>query len=605
MAQVFLAIQKNLGRPVALKVLRGDFSHSPELSERFLNEARTVAALNHANIITIHDVGIALGCHDLSMEYVEGGDLRSRITAGMPPLEALELLKAIGSALHHAHQAGVVHRDVKPANILFRTDGTPLLTDFGIAKNLDTAEDLTLTGALIGSPNYLSPEQAQGTKVDGRTDIYSLGIIFYNMLVGEKPYEADSPMATIYKQIHEPIPKLPEPLRMYQPLLDRMTAKRPEDRFEDAGRLLNTIDSTMRSVFESTAIMAAPVQAQATPAPRAGSGGKKRSADRKKPAPRAKKRAARGRARAPRQRRRLGRSGWAALSLGAGVIVVVAALVAGTGLFEGEPEPRPAQPAPATVKRTTPTPTPSKAAPPRAQAPENTADRVTAGPAPRRTSPAVSRSAKVARLVARGEKALAENRLTVPRTDSAHYYFRKALELDPSHSGARSGIARVANAYLKLARADLRAGRTSQAIKRVNLGLSVQPRSKALLAFKAHIERQIEIARLLDRAKIALANYRLTTPARDNALHYYREVLKLDPGNRAASRGLGAIAQRYAKLAEGLVADYEYEKAQQYIARGLEVQPRNRRLLELREQARISNAPKQFIGDIKRFFGSE
>ena len=186
MAAVYLAIQESLDRPVALKVLTDP--DSPEFSERFVNEGRIIASLVHGNIVTVHDVGIAEGLHYISMEYVDGGDLRTRIADGQSPEAALDLAARMADCLGFAHRKGVIHRDLKPANILFRRDGTPLLTDFGIAKNQRLDSDLTATGKIVGTPRYMSPEQALGKPVDGRSDLYSLGVVLYEMLTGEPPY---------------------------------------------------------------------------------------------------------------------------------------------------------------------------------------------------------------------------------------------------------------------------------------------------------------------------------------------------------------------------------------------------------------------------------
>ena len=232
MAAVFRAVQESLQRPVALKVLKN--TESKEWTERFLNEGRILASLDHRNIITVHDIGIHHGHIYISMEYLDGGDLGLRIDAGMTPKEALEILAIIGDALGVAHRKGVIHRDVKPGNILFRQDGTPVIADFGIAKEFERETDITVDGTVIGTPDYLAPEQARGEGVDGRTDVYGLGIIFYEMLTGAKPFQGGSAVEIVFKHINDPIPELPEELEMYQPLLEKMTAKEPADRFDSA-----------------------------------------------------------------------------------------------------------------------------------------------------------------------------------------------------------------------------------------------------------------------------------------------------------------------------------------------------------------------------------
>ena len=251
MASVYLAIQESLHRPVALKVL--DHPESAEYQERFLNEGRIVASLTHSNIITVHDIGVTERHLYISMEYVEGGDLRHKIRDGMTPPEAFDIVERIGSALQLAHERGVVHRDVKPANILFRLDGTPLLADFGIAKDHHSDSGLTMDGSVVGSPYYLSPELARAQGIDGRADIYSLGIILYEMLVGEKPFKGESAVDTIFKHLNEPPPELPEELVRLQYFLDRMLAKMPSGRFDDMGELLDEIRALQARGFDDIA----------------------------------------------------------------------------------------------------------------------------------------------------------------------------------------------------------------------------------------------------------------------------------------------------------------------------------------------------------------
>ncbi len=242
MASVYAGVQVSLDRPVALKILTN--FDADDYSERFINEGRLLARLSHTHIITIYDVGVAEGLHYIAMEHVEGGDLRAKLDAGVSTGFALDLARKIASGLDYAHRQGIVHRDVKPANIMFRRDGTALLTDFGIAKSLIQEKGATATGTILGSPHYMSPEQAQSQAVDGRTDIYSLGILLYEMLVGKRPFEDESDIGVILKHIRDPLPPLPAPLSRYQPLLDRMTAKHPHQRFESAEALLVFLDES-------------------------------------------------------------------------------------------------------------------------------------------------------------------------------------------------------------------------------------------------------------------------------------------------------------------------------------------------------------------------
>lgn len=257
MATVYLATQISLERLVVLKIL--DLSRQPDDSgqiERFLAEGRIVASLNHPNIITIYDIGIADdNALYISMEYIKGGDLKSRIGIPMDPQECLDYLIKISSGLKVAHEHGIIHRDVKPANILFRDEHTPLLTDFGIAKQINKDLNLTSTGIFLGSPNYVSPEQASGSDIDHRTDIYSLGCILYEMLTGEKPFKADTVFDVVMKHKNAPIPTLPEDLSRYQNLLNTMMAKNRHDRYANVGVMIDVMKDLLEENLQSMEIL--------------------------------------------------------------------------------------------------------------------------------------------------------------------------------------------------------------------------------------------------------------------------------------------------------------------------------------------------------------
>lgn len=240
MATVYLAAQESLGRNVVLKLLKK--FDDPSQSQRFLNEGRIIASLNHRNIITIYDVGFTDNERPyISMEYMEGGDLEERLAKGMTADEALRVVQAIGNCLSFVHKKGIVHRDIKPGNILFHKDGTPILSDFGVAKREEYDPNLTLEGLAFGSPYYLSPEQAEGMAVDGRADIYGLGIVLYEMLTGSKPYSGKTHVETIVAHLTEPVPELPPELSRYQGLLGKMIAKSPDDRFASADEMVQQV----------------------------------------------------------------------------------------------------------------------------------------------------------------------------------------------------------------------------------------------------------------------------------------------------------------------------------------------------------------------------
>lgn len=245
MADVYLGVQETLGRKVAIKILNSKMIRDERLLQRFLNEARTASQLEHPGIVTIHDVGQAEDHCYIVMEYLQESlveRMKFRPDFKIEKKEAFRIIKQVAEALSYAHRAGVIHRDVKPDNILFRMDNTPVLVDFGIARAVDSDSRLTTAGMIIGTPHYMSPEQCRGEKIDDQSDIYSLGIVLYEMLTGDIPYKADSAAGVLVKHIQEPIPQLPSALGKYQPLLDKMVAKQKSERVRTAEELLELLE---------------------------------------------------------------------------------------------------------------------------------------------------------------------------------------------------------------------------------------------------------------------------------------------------------------------------------------------------------------------------
>lgn len=237
MATVYLALQHSFGREVALKLMSPAVAAIPEFGERFQREAHIVARLVHPNIVSVHDVGIAAAGHYLSMEYVPGCDL-GHAAEGLDMGAILRLLREVAGALHFAGRKGVVHRDVKPENILLHAeDGRAILTDFGIAHAADRVSTLTRAGTAVGTPHYMSPEQARGLPVDHRSDLYSLGVLLYLLLMGRVPFDAESPVAVGLQHVSAALPLLPPELAALQGILDRLLAKEPAQRFQDGGEL--------------------------------------------------------------------------------------------------------------------------------------------------------------------------------------------------------------------------------------------------------------------------------------------------------------------------------------------------------------------------------
>jgi len=242
MATVYLAIQQSFEREVALKVMSPLLNSDPSFAARFKREAHIVAQLNHASIVPVFDVGEYQSYHYLSMEYLPAGDLRRRIRDRENALNlALKVCMALGAALEIAHRRGFVHRDIKPENILFREDGTPVLTDFGIARALDGVGSMTLAGMLVGTPDYMSPEQVKGLELDGRSDLYAVGIVFYEILTGNVPFKGESTLSIALQQVGDPLPPLPPEYAQYQEFLDCLTAKDREERFASGAEVARAL----------------------------------------------------------------------------------------------------------------------------------------------------------------------------------------------------------------------------------------------------------------------------------------------------------------------------------------------------------------------------
>ena len=448
MASAYLADQNSLDRKVVLKVLDRSQVENPETVERFLNEGKIVASLNHPNIITIYDVGRVDDTVYISMEYVEGGDLKQRIDLHPQDLDfTLDLLRKIASGLALAHQNGIVHRDVKPGNILFRDDETPLLSDFGIAKQLQVDANLTTTGVFLGSPNYMAPEQAESGAVDGRTDIYALGCIFYEMLTAAKPYIADSVINVILEHKGAPIPTLPEEYSAYQELLSIMMAKNRNDRFRDAESLTHYLDNLITSrAIQKRVNDTDPEQVEIT-------------GDQIHVGPQAK------RIEPPSAPAHF----WTPRRIALGTALLTSALFFfGLSLLERYLNSID-QSAPVAV---------APAMPELPQAGEP-GDPVIPGVDAQPSEDEVKQA-----LVWLGRHSLDEYRLTAPPKDNAFYYFSRLRQLDPSNADAIQGIAEIAERFAFLAERALAEGNTASAKGFISVGLQVDPNNPTLAQLK-------------------------------------------------------------------------------------------------------------------------
>ncbi|SFB24861.1 serine/threonine-protein kinase [Azotobacter beijerinckii] len=423
MAAVYLATQHSLQRQVAIKVLGKAEDQSFTL--RFIREGHLLASLHHPAIITIYDIDrLPDGRHYLAMEYLPGGDLARHKGELFAPERALEIVRQIAGGLAVVHAKGLVHRDVKPANILFRGDGSAVLTDFGVAKDLDLDSELTQFGIAVGSPAYSSPEQAQCQPLDARSDIYSLGVILLEMLIGTNPFRGSNYTQTVMNHMQLPLPSLSGALGPFRGVLERMLAKEPGQRFADCRELLAALDEIELGDPDETRLgpglqPGASRAAEASPA---------------EPAPRGARRAR-----------------WPAVL---GVLLLGGAL-AGGGFYWHQQ--RQVDEFLAKAERRLAAGQLQEPAQDNAEHYFREALRLDARSLAARVGlERVGRAARIAGLQALGEQRLAEGRLQEPAQDSAEHYFRQVLELEAGHAGALDGLRRLIEARIAgyLARAE-------------------------------------------------------------------------------------------------------------------------------------------------------
>jgi serine/threonine-protein kinase len=383
MGEVHLATDDRLGRVVAVKVLAPGFSDYPDSVERFRREAMTAAALSHPNIAQVYDYGVDGSSHFIVMEHVDGSDLARllRQVGRLTPSDAVRIAEQVCSALAAAHRAGVVHRDIKPGNVIVRPDGTVKVTDFGIAQALGQAS-LTDTGTVMGTAAYVSPEQARGQATSPATDIYSLGILLFQMLTGAVPFDGDTPVAIAMRHLDEPVPLPSSRVHDLPANLDevvvRATAKAPSERYADADAMAMALarrepgaDAATRALpaGEATSVLAVGANTARMPALGVASTAGPATLAAGDPAPTGRLHTAEQTPAAPEPVTRRTRSDGARRG-GPGVLVwvlgaVVVALVATLGfvLLGGDDTAAPAASRPKPSASSTPAPSPSSAAP--------------------------------------------------------------------------------------------------------------------------------------------------------------------------------------------------------------------------------------------------
>lgn len=241
MSRVYLARSLEPKREVAIKIVSPGSAPDVAFLTSLKQEGDTVASLSHDNVITVYACGVIDQHYYMAMEVLPGGDLAAIVEAGMSPDEVVEVMIQIAGALGHAHKKGILHRDVKPENVMFHENGKAVLVDFGIAKEADTTSSFTQVGAVVGTPHYMSPERCLGKTIDNRSDLYAMGVMFFEMLTGRKVFEGRDTFAVSYAHVYEPVPPLPTEHARFQPLINKLLAKDPNDRYTTAEDLIEAL----------------------------------------------------------------------------------------------------------------------------------------------------------------------------------------------------------------------------------------------------------------------------------------------------------------------------------------------------------------------------
>ena len=516
MARVFLGTQIKFGRQVAVKFVSPTFTDDTQFSERFLAESRINAQLTHPNIVQVYDFGKDARGLYLVMEYLPGGDLNDRLQSGLHMQGLIKVVKDMGRALDYAHSKDIVHRDIKPENILFRDDGSAVLTDFGIAKFvIGEQANMTRHGTVVGTPQYMSPEQAAGRPIDGRSDLYSLGIVFFRMLTGDVPYKADTAVAIGIKHLQEPIPRLPTFLAAFQPVIDKALAKRPEQRFQSGAEFAQALDrvrsftSVPNNTIKTQAIDTQEIMA-------VGIGDDLLSTPRDS-------------ARAERQSARSRRRRWRAL-----VATVLLLGVLGAGGYYAVEE--------------------------GLVSVEEILAQVGIGEDPA--------------LIAAWSEAQSLRQDPNQGLASIVAAYRRVLGIDPDHEGAQAQVATLASDWKASIDEALLQGNLELARTRLDESSSVFAQDADLDLLNVRLLNRQRAEQLLVSTQALLSSHGLSDlPSATAAIQAYQEVLRLAPGHVAATQALDELAIHYAGLATASVSQGDVNGAITLLERATAANP--------------------------------
>lgn len=562
MAVVYLAMQANFEREVALKIMAKHLLSDASFGERFLREARIVAQLSHQNIVPVFDVGQFEDYHYMAMEYLPEGDLKGKLKKGLPLSEGINIIKAIATGLDYAHKKNFIHRDIKPENILFRDDGSPVISDFGIARNTESETRMTMTGTVIGSPHYMSPEQAEAAHLDGRTDLYSLGIIFYEMLSGAVPFSGESAISIGIKHITAELPLLPPDMAEFQEFIDIALAKDREERFQTGAEFREALEEVSYNLSDAgagTVVMTREELGMGSSAlnskSRSGARGSRSSkASRSSRAPAPRRTGAQNRLSAS-HRIEPQRAGMSKTAIALAVVGVASLAAVGSWYYT--------------------------------QSLNNPGGGSASAFVTQSDTPL---SPKQQELLDNADRAIREKRYYTPTGDNAQYYLTTLLALSPNLPEAKVAIENLFRIYLSQAQTAIASRKLDEANNFLNQSSQItfyiqnqkllneqrELRSKVIAAQQQQIiagDRRLEIDALLAKADAALASDKLTTPPGANAYEYYQSVFELEAANQAAQAGIKAVADAFLGKASSHVQAKEYELARSMVSAATVVLP--------------------------------
>jgi len=570
MAKVYLGMQTLLERQVAIKILHQKLSmESEEFKKRFFYEGKVLAKLQHDNIVSIIDIGEADGMLYMIMEYVEGGTLADHLKVQQLTVDqAIQICTKVGLALHATHLKHIVHRDMKPSNILLRDINTPLLTDFGIARQTDTDQGLTQTGHIVGTMQYMSPEQIRGMHIDHRSDIYSLGLMFYRLLVGRLPFNATSQYDLSRMQCEDPPPPLPENLADIQQVMDTMLAKDREDRFSTCLEFCKAVQSLpaineeyMTELTQQTRILDASQLSQSNFDSRNQSG-------------------------QYTDRTTGGRSGgytdrhsdqYSERSSGTRI------MPGGTG-DRSQRSQRYEQQGSGKLKKILMFGTPALAI----VVSLLLYFSIWYEPPTGLTDQELRRVDNYLKLV---DGYISTNRYEEPQDDNAITELKKALDMAPNYGPALEFAEDIAE-YFEFKATDLKdEGKLEEASEEIAKGLELSPGFETLVRLEEEIggilterQRQADItdAVALAASYEALGNY--TEPEGENAYSAYQQVIALDPSNLQASRGLKAILSQLVFEIEQSIETDNLDLANNQVTKAATYFPNEGSVTQLRTQ---------------------